>query len=86
MAIIKIQTQQIELNDGDKIKDACARLEVPFGCHSGICGVCKIKILEGVENLSELSQEGRDIGLNSNQRLACQTKIKSGVVKIEIEY
>ena len=42
-----------------------------------------IDIVEGQENLSELTQEEKDMGMNKTRRLACQCKIKSGNVKIK---
>ena len=85
MATINLDGKKIEIGDNKAIKDACEKLEVPFGCRVGICGVCKITILEGMENLSELTNEEKDKNLDNNQRLACQVKIKQGVVKIKVE-
>lgn len=74
--------KKIEIKDGKPIKDACEKLGVPFSCTQGICGTCMIDVLEGQENLSELTQEEKDMGRDKNHRLACQCKIKSGIVKI----
>ncbi|MEK6844794.1 MAG: 2Fe-2S iron-sulfur cluster-binding protein [Nanoarchaeota archaeon] len=73
----------INVKDKNQIKDACEKLGVPFSCTEGICGTCMIEIIDGQENLSELTQEEKDMGMNKTRRLACQCKIKSGTVKIK---
>lgn len=86
MATIESNGRIVELNDGDRIRDACEELDVPFGCRSGFCGTCKIEILEGKDNLSDLTPEEIDMGDRNNlHRLACQASINSGKVKIRIE-
>ena len=75
--------REINVKDREPIKDACERLGVPFSCAEGICGTCMIDVVEGQENLSELTQEEKDMGMNRARRLACQCKIKSGAVKIK---
>ncbi len=75
--------REIEVKDGEPIKDACENLGVPFSCSEGICGTCMVDVLEGQENLSELTQEEKDMGRDKNHRLACQCRIKSGMVKIK---
>jgi len=69
--------------DKEPIKDACEKLGVPFSCTEGICGTCMIEIVDGQENLSELTQEEKDMGMNKTRRLACQCRIKNGTVKIK---
>lgn len=86
MAIIEVDGKQLELKDGDKIRDTCEQLGVPFGCRSGFCGTCKSEILEGAENLNELNQEEQDMGdRDRNHRLCCQAIIKQGKVKLKPE-
>ena len=83
MAIIKTNDNQIELSDRAPIRDACEELGVLFGCRSGLCGTCMIDIVEGEENLSELSEEEVAMDRDRTHRLACQTKIKKGTVMIK---
>ena len=86
MATIESAGKVIELKNGDIIRPACEELDIPFGCRSGFCGTCKIEVLEGADNLSELTQEETEMGdRNQEHRLACQTKIISGNVKIKAE-
>lgn len=73
-----------EISDGSEIRDACEELGVPFSCKNGICGTCMIDIIEGEENLSELTEQEKDLARDKKHRLACQCKIKSGEVKFEI--
>ncbi len=81
--IYEERKKEIEIKDGDFIKDACEKLGVPFSCAEGICGTCMIDVVEGQETLSELTQEEKDMGRDKNHRLACQCKIKRGMVKIK---
>ena len=76
--------EQHELEDGSPIADICEEAGVPFACTEGICGTCVIEVSEGMENLSEFTQEEEDfLGELDNERLACQCKITSGYVKIK---
>ncbi len=83
MATIEMDGKTEEVKDGDPIKDACEKLGVPFGCQDGACGVCNIEVLEGKENLTELTENEKVFGMTQDSRLACQCKIKSGNVKIK---
>lgn len=75
--------EEKEVQDGELMRDSCEELGVPFACKEGICGSCMIDIAEGEENLSELTQEEKDMARDKKHRLACQCKIKSGIVKIK---
>ena len=82
--IINVDTKkEIEIPDEGEIRDACEDLGVPFGCRNGICGTCMIDIVEGEENLSELTEKEHDLDRDRTHRLACQSKVKSGNIKIE---
>lgn len=83
MAIIKTNDNQIELADGEPIRDVCEELGVLFSCRSGWCGTCMIDIVEGEENLFELTEEEIAMDRDRKHRLACQTKIKQGTVMIK---
>ncbi len=56
-------------------------LGVPIVCRIGECKVCKIKILKGAENLEAPTEHEQ--GLEKDERLGCQCKIKSGEVEID---
>ena len=82
MAVIKKDDKEIKVANGEPIIEACEKLGVPFSCKEGYCGTCKITIEEGSENLSELTNEEKMMERDRNNRLACQVKIKQGIVEI----
>jgi ferredoxin len=82
MAELIYGKKKVRLKDGEPIKDACRKLGVPFSCEQGYCGICAIDILKGEENLSELDEQEKSMGLDRKRRLACQCKIMNGSVKI----
>ncbi|MFT4304339.1 MAG: 2Fe-2S iron-sulfur cluster binding domain-containing protein [Candidatus Woesearchaeota archaeon] len=87
MAKLIINGKEEEIQDGEEIAETCDQHEVLFGCCSGVCGSCKIKVIEGMENLSDKVEEEDSFCEEPNERLACQCKIKQGIVKIErIDY
>jgi len=71
-----------DVSEGESIIEACKSLGVPFSCEEGICGACAIEIIEGEENLSELTEEEKNLKKDKKHRLACMCKIKKGDVKI----
>jgi ferredoxin len=81
--IFQDSNEEITINDGNPIAEACEEAGVPFACTEGVCGTCVIEVPEGMENLSPFTQEEEDfLGDMENERLACQCKIKGGCVKI----
>jgi ferredoxin len=82
--IFEHNDEEIDIEDGGEIAEPCEDGGVPFACTEGVCGTCVIEIIEGGDNLSEPTQEeldflGDDV---SEERLACQCKLKSGTVKV----
>ena len=82
MAKLIIDDEEHDLPDGARIDAVCENAGIPFCCNSGVCGTCKVEVLEGAENLDELTEEENDLGLDRNNRLSCRCSIKSGTVKI----
>jgi ferredoxin len=82
--IFEHNNEEIELEDGAAIAEACEEAGVPFACTEGVCGTCVIEVKEGKENLTSPTQEELDfLGDGTcDERLACQCKIKSKFVKI----
>lgn len=76
--------EELELEDGEAIAEACEEAGVPFACTEGVCGTCVIEVKEGSENLSQPTQEEEDfLGKGTcKERLACQCRIKSGTVRV----
>lgn len=83
MAVIMKDDQEQEIADESPIRDACDALGVMFGCRSGFCGTCNITILEGEDNLTEMNDAEKNMGLEQGHRLACQAIIKKGFIKIK---
>jgi ferredoxin len=81
--IFKPTGEEKELEDDSPLQEACEEAGVPFACTEGVCGTCVIEVEEGMENLSDFTQEERDfLGDQDKERLACQCRIKRGNVKI----
>ena len=83
MAKLIINDEEIEIADGEKIVDTIENAGVPIGCSNGVCGTCEVEVLEGMENLNEITEEEEDLGMEGNKRLGCQCEIKQGTVKLE---
>jgi len=76
--------EEIDLEEQAPIKPSCEDAGIPFACEEGVCGTCVIEVEEGMEHLSEFTQEELDfLGEQETERLACQCKIKGGCVKIK---
>ena len=76
--------EERDLAEGECLHEACEEAGVPFACTEGVCGTCVIEVTEGMENLSEFTQEEKDfLGDQDRERLACQCKMKGGCVKIK---
>ena len=84
MGKIIVGDQEKEVADGAKVINEAESLGITFGCQDGICGTCIVEVEEGMENLNKLTNEEKEFGLEKNERLACQCKIKSGEVKIKV--
>jgi ferredoxin len=77
--------EEVELADGSRIHEACEEAGVPFACTEGVCGTCVVEVKEGMENLSDPTEEELDfLGEDGVQeeRLACQCRINCGKVKL----
>lgn len=82
MAKLAYNGKEIEVKDGEAIKEYARELGVSFGCEHGVCGTCQIDIVSGEENLNELNEAEEDMGRDREHRLACQCKILKGNVEI----
>ena len=64
------------------IADA-AGADITFGCRTGSCGTCRVRITEGLHHCGEANAEERDFlqGLDApaDQRLACQVIVHGDV-------
>jgi ferredoxin len=83
MGKIIFEDKEEIVEDGKSINKACENFGVSFGCYSGLCGSCEIEILEGEDNLSELTDEEENLRISKPKRLACMCNLKHGNVKIK---
>ncbi|MFY7842895.1 MAG: 2Fe-2S iron-sulfur cluster-binding protein [Rhabdochlamydiaceae bacterium] len=75
--------EEVFVEDGSSLQEACEDAGVPFACTEGVCGTCVIEVTDGMENLSSMTQEEQDfLGDSEKERLACQCRLKGGCVKI----
>jgi ferredoxin len=81
--IIEDSGEEYTVQDGESIAEVCEEAGVPFACTEGVCGTCVVEVKEGMDNLTEFTQEEEDfLGPMECERLACQCKLKSGNVKL----
>ena len=85
MAQLQFEEDIVEVQDESNLKDAAESLGVPFGCRNGQCGTCTCDVVLGMDNLSPKTPSEQEMDLANNQRLLCQCKIKSGLVKINFD-
>ncbi len=84
MAKIKTNEKEVELEDGSDIREVCEdELDTLIACSDGTCGVCKVEVLEGMENLNDINEKEKEMGCEDNERLVCQCKIIKGEIKIK---
>jgi ferredoxin len=82
MAKLFVDNTEYEIADGTSLAETCEKAGIPFSCNSGVCGTCQIEVMEGQENLNDLSREEEDLGMDRNHRLSCQCSINQGTVKV----
>ena len=82
MAKLLLNDQEVELGDGTRLVDTIEELGVPIGCSNGVCGTCEVEVLDGMDNLSEMNSEEKDLGMEGKKRLGCQLTLKCGTVKM----
>jgi ferredoxin len=84
---IKNEGKTVEVPDGSNLTELEGKCGILFACKAGSCGSCKVKVLEGMENLEAPNEEEKmgleTFGSDPSERLLCQAKIKSGKVVVE---
>jgi ferredoxin len=76
---------RIEVETGASLQDVCTEhtTSVLFGCFSARCGICRIRVLENPEGLSEMTDMESELlemlSASPGERLACQCKIVEDV-------
>ena len=77
--------KEADVKDGESIIAACKDVGVSFGCHAGMCRTCEIEVIDGADNLTDVTENENMMGVERPKRLACQCRIKGGTVKIRTE-
>ena len=87
--VVKINGQNLEIFKGGKLVDLDNDNSgvIPFRCKQGICGTCRIEILNGTENISPPTDEEKAflkrLGYDHDTtRLACQIRV-NGPIEIQ---
>jgi len=73
----------IEVEEGQKMLDACLRAGIwlPYACNHGLCGTCKVQVVEGEVEHNEASQFAlMDMERDDGRCLACSATLQSDVV------
>ncbi len=86
MATIRVWDQEKEISNNSPVQPACDELGILFGCRNGMCRTCECEVLEGMENLSPLSEKEKMHNILQNHRLMCQAEIKNGIVVVKSNY
>ena len=81
--------ETIEVEDGQAILDACLRAGIwlPYACNHGVCGTCKIDVIDGeVEHNHASSFALMDVEREEQKCLACCATLESDVtIEADIE-
>ncbi|MCB9229931.1 MAG: (2Fe-2S)-binding protein [Deltaproteobacteria bacterium] len=88
MPKVTITTDKLTLDvkDDYPLIDMCEQHEtsILFGCRDGACGACMIRVIEGMDHLSEMKEDERDfletMAAREDERLACQCRVRGDVV------
>ncbi len=83
MAVFKTNDEEREIPDGSQLMEIAEEMDIPFGCHHGVCGVCAVTVLEGMENLGPKNEAEEELEMEDGQRLMCQCTISGGTVAVE---
>ena len=61
--------------------------DLTFGCRTGSCGTCRVRIVRGLDHCSPVESEERDflaaLDAPLDHRLACQVRVNGD---LEVEY
>ncbi|NBO37749.1 (2Fe-2S)-binding protein [bacterium] len=80
-----LEDLEVEVPAGTRLPEVveASGADITFGCKSGTCGTCRVRVVEGIENLSQPTPEERDflaaLSARPNERLGCQFCIQGDV-------
>ncbi len=84
---IKNDGKKVQVPDGSLLAELDGKSSLLFACKAGSCGSCKVRVLEGMENLEppdDVEKAGlATFGTDPNERLLCVCRIKKGKVVVE---
>lgn len=84
---IKNEDKTVEVPDGSLLSELDGKCGILFACKAGSCGSCKVKVVEGMDNLEEPNDEEKaglaTFGSDPSERLLCVCKIKKGEITVE---
>lgn len=83
MAIFQTNDESREVPDGTKLEETAEAMDIPFGCHHGVCGACVVPVLAGMENLNPRTEAEEDFEVEDGHRMMCQCTINGGTVKVD---
>ena len=79
----------VEAPAGTRLQDIAdaAGADITFGCRSGSCGTCRVRVASGLEHCSTPEPEERDflayLAAPADHRLACQIAVHGDIT---VEY
>lgn len=81
--------ETIEVEQGQKVLDACLRagIYLPYACNHGLCGTCKVEVLEGEVEHNEASPFAlMEMERDEGKTLACcATLLEDTVIEADID-
>ncbi|MBU9844036.1 2Fe-2S iron-sulfur cluster-binding protein [Rahnella woolbedingensis] len=88
MPSVTFTKSETEFTFRDVISLLECRDNMKFGCKTGNCGLCRVKVLSGIENITSITTKERRLFKvleieDPDIRLACQCKITGDVTLIE---
>jgi ferredoxin-NADP reductase/MOSC domain-containing protein YiiM len=83
--MLKRSQQTIEIRSGNTILDTllAANVNVPYSCKEGVCGSCKVKVIEGTPDHRDLVLAPEEHARN-DQMLVCCSGSKSPVLVLDL--
>lgn len=81
--MVKIILDKKSVEVGKNPLDAFEELGINFDCKGGTCGLCRVKVLKGMENINPKTEAEENFPLEDNERLSCQCYKITGEIKIK---
>ncbi len=76
------RAMELSITAGDRLLDALderPQTGMAFGCRSGHCGTCRVRIVEGIDLVRAAAPDEREtltaLGAGADERLACQLRV-----------